>query len=109
MKSSIIYTSIIALLMASTVMASTVVVTFRYPEASNADIAGFRLMRDGVLDTDNVLPTVRTFTTTRPEDAKDHSYVLIAVGKYGQLAESTPFVLKWVAPAIPKPTYLNLK
>ena len=94
---------------ATLIFAATLTVVFTYPEASNADITGFRLMRDGVLDTDNVPPTVREFTCPSAGDQKDHSYILVAVGKYGQLAESTAYVLKWVAPVIVKPTYLKVR
>ena len=93
---------------ASSALAGTITVDFSYPETSNAGITGFRLMRDGVLDTDNVPSTVRTFTAPAQTDQKDHSYVLVAVGKYGQLMESTPYIFKWVAPVIPKPTYLKV-
>lgn len=87
-----------------------ITVTFSYTEASNATITGFRLMRDGVMECDNIAPELRTFNCkSPPDDQKDHSYTLVAVGKYGQLAESTPYVFKWVAPTIPKPTYLKVR
>jgi hypothetical protein len=105
----LIFTTFAMLVFASSLLAQTLTVTFSYPEASNQDITGFRLLRDGVLDTDNVPPTVRTFTAPAQGDQKDHSYTLVAVGKYGQLAESTPYVFKWVAPTIAKPTYLKVK
>ena len=110
MKRIILATIIALLVFASSILAAgTITVTFSYPEASNETITGFRLMRDGALDTDNVPPTVRSFTAPAQSDQKDHSYTLVAVGKYGQLMESTPYVLKWIAPIIPKPTYLKVK
>jgi hypothetical protein len=103
--------SIIAfiLLFTTQVFARDLTVTFVYPVEAQVDVLAFRLMRDGVVDKDNIPFNIRSFTTVALDDGKDHIYSIQALGKFNNVGPlSTPYTLKWTVPTLYKPTYLKV-
>jgi hypothetical protein len=96
--------------MVSSAYAATAAATFVFPIESEKDIKGFQLIRDGVVDIDNIPKNVRSFNVNSPAEIKDsYTYVIVAVGLLGQQSESLPYVYSWTAPTIPKPTTLRFR
>jgi len=100
---------LLLLMFATTAFCRPMIATFRYPLEDESKITGYRLYIDnGILLKDNIPTNVRTFVFDGPDDNLDHTYVLSAFNAYTE-AKSNPYIYKWVAPVIVKPTYLNIK
>lgn len=109
MKSLIISLLIVALT-SFTAFARQVEVTFQYPIDKENLINEFKLYRDtDILIQEGLPPSARVFTVPAEADTIDHTYYIVAVGPYSVSPKSTAFLLKWVAPIIPKPTYIKAR
>lgn len=103
--------SILLVIMTATIsLARQVEVSFQYPIDKENLITEFKLYRDtDILVKEGLAPNLRLFTVPAEADTIDHTYYVVAVGPYSTSLKSTGFLLKWVAPLIPKPTYIKAR